>query len=184
MKVFDHEIDTPIVGEFYNVRCAIIENECKEIHVPIIGKAHTDAQFKVNHEHYHIDGRFTDFYVDSEGKTNVVLTTDADYSFEKIKGYSIKRRKCRRLTTGVKPPETMRYTHSECHDWYKGMVGKSCLGRKCPHLGTKMIEVNGRLECPLHKLQGSIETETILDIDFGKNSLWKLSENFNKFLES
>lgn len=172
MKVFDHENDTPTVGKFYYVQCATIEHENKIIAIPIIGKAHADAQFSVDQEHYHIDGRFTDFYVDNEGRTNVILTVAIDFSFKKIIGYTIKLRKCKRLTTGVNPHWATDYTDSNYHKWYQGMVGKSCLGKKCPHLGTKMLEVNGRLECPLHKLQGSLETETILDIDFEKNRFY------------
>ena len=47
--------------------------------------------------------------------------------------------------------------------WYKSMIGKSCKGRRCPHFGTMMHERDGKLICPLHNLEGDIETELIIN---------------------
>lgn len=63
-----------------------------------------------------------------------------------------------RLTTGINPP-----THAKNYnDWYKSMIGKSCAGKKCPHLGTIMIEQDGVLVCPLHNLKGCPQKEVII----------------------
>lgn len=47
--------------------------------------------------------------------------------------------------------------------WYNSFLGKSCAGKKCPHLGTTMIEQEGKLVCPLHKLQGCLKTLKIIE---------------------
>ena len=161
-SVFDAEHDSPIVGKFYNVRCAKMDYSGKIEYVPIIGIEHADAQFGVNFKHFHIDGRFKSNYVDENGFTNSILSTDgvANSAFiGKFRGIEIRRRKCLRLTTGIKPPKIKgKYTA-----WYNSMIGKSCKGKKCPHLGTEMVERDGRLICPIHKLQGCPSTLQIIE---------------------
>lgn len=154
-----------VVGKFYNVRCAEIKN-CNDVtfaFVPVIGEKHKDAQFGVDFSHIHIDGRFAgekDYYnVDADGKTNMILQFDkagdwSNYVYQIV----IKRRKCKRLTTGIKPPEKA----EKYNKWYDSMVGKSCKGKKCPHLGTTMREENGQLICPLHNLKGCPTSEVIV----------------------
>jgi hypothetical protein len=154
------------VGKFYNVRCAEIKNgKTNETHcfVPIIGNPHKDNQFSVNYSHYHIDGRFAtenDTYpVDEYGKTNLIIQTDKSQEWVYfISGIVIKRKKCKRLTTGIKPPGTA----TKYHTWYKSMIGKKCKGKKCPHLGTTMLDQDGKWICPLHNLIGCPTTEKII----------------------
>lgn len=155
------------IGKFYNVKCAEVKNGFNHntfCYVPVIGEKHKDPQFGVDWVHYHIDGRFStekDYYdVDSLGRTNRVLSAvpiekwQSDYVFKIV----VKRRKCRRLTTGLIPP-----SHANKYwDWYKTMVGKSCAGKKCPHLGTAMVEIEGQLICPLHSLIGNLKTNKII----------------------
>lgn len=152
------------VGKYYNVRCYVFEGRRGEkIYVPILGKPHTDPQFGVHSEHYHIDGRFAKeadrFNVNENGQTNAILATDS-YDF---KGVEIKRRRCKRITTGINPPERTSPSGSRYWQWHDSMIGKSCKGRKCPHLGTTMREEKGMLVCPLHNLHGSIEKEIIIN---------------------
>jgi len=65
------------------------------------------------------------------------------------------------LTTGLLSPHVVPPVKG-WKEWYANYIGKSCKGRKCPHYGTHMLEVNGSLLCPLHHLKGDIETETII----------------------
>jgi hypothetical protein len=155
-----------IVGKFYNVRCAEVKNNFNHktfAFVPVIGEKHKDPQFGFDLAHFHIDGRFStekDIYpVDALGRTNSVLAFEKDSSrMHYIYQIVIKKRKCRRLTTGIKPPP-----QSETYNkWYDSMVGKSCKGKKCPHLGTKMREENGQLICPIHNLKGCPTSEVIV----------------------
>ncbi len=145
------------VGKYYMVKCAIVDGHP----VPVIGEEHADNKFKIKYRHIHIDGRFLGkgnpiYSVDYLGRTNYVIdvTDKQQYVFG---GYIHKRMRCKRLTTGVNPPKDSKMYN----DWYADYVGKSCKGKRCSHLGTKMQEVNGKLVCPLHNLQGDLQTETI-----------------------
>lgn len=159
----------PVVGKYYLVRCAKLDNGSKIIFVPIIGKKHSDPQFGAYWDHYHIDGRFIRFElgpykVDKHGRTVQAVSAQpgllngAGYEF---KGVELKRRKCFRLETGIDIKKGgITYLR-----WYRSMVGKSCKGRICPHRGTVMHERdNGSLVCPLHGLIGDIQNEKIIDI--------------------
>lgn len=158
-----------IVGKYYNVKCAIVQVYGKDRLVPIIGILHKDAQFDFVKEHYHIDGRFTSgrgnpYDTNSLGHTNGVVTTDnsnvnSDNGNNTFKGIIVKRMKCKRLTTGLSyiPPA------SKVMKWKRTMIGKSCKGRKCPHLGVHMHERDGVLYCPLHGLRGDIVKEVIIE---------------------
>ena len=152
-----------VVGKRYKVPCAkMLYGEGKVKWLPIIGIEHCDPQFGARHTHYHIDGRFTKSnVVDYDGKTNAVVWTDNDMAGKAYKfvGIETKYRMCVRQTTGIKPP----VTSETYYNWYKGMVGKSCKGRKCPHYGATMLERDGVLVCPLHGLIGSIEEEVIVE---------------------
>ncbi len=167
MKVVD-ENTVVEVGKMYNVRCAVIKAGYSDEIVgctPIIGERHKDVQFGVDYIHYHVDGRFARrgdwIEVDEEGKTNAIVeifkvSESRTYMGEVV----IRKRKCKRLTTGIKPPPKA----EKYNAWYKTMIGKSCKGRKCPHLGTKMMEENGVLVCPLHNLHGDLITEKIIPL--------------------
>lgn len=154
------------VGKYYKVVCmehTCIEKGKKNIFVPIVDIWHKDAQFGADFFHYHIDGRFTDKYIDEhfdieDGYTNLVIDNRREYYYNAV-GKVVKLRKCRRLTTGL---FTFR-TPKIYWDWRNTMVGKSCAGKRCPHLGTEMSVIDGRLICPLHNLIGDIQTEKIIN---------------------
>lgn len=160
-NVFDNENETPVVGEYYNVMCAVMDKNGKTEAIPVIGKEHKDIQFGVDYTHYHIDGRFKSRMVDQNGLTNSIIPTEKEVSpgyYGVFTGIKVRRKKCIRLSIGIKPPSRKELYMT----WYNSMVGKSCKGKKCPHLGTTMLEVNGHLVCPLHKLQGCPSTEKII----------------------
>lgn len=159
LVAFDNDKNIPEVGKFYNIRCAIAQLHKRTVVVPIVGILHSDKHFGTTHKHYHIDGRFSSEYVDKNGESNHIIFVDApEYFFPALISIVIRRKKCVRATTGIIPPSN---AHSY-HKWYDSFVGKSCKGKKCPHFGHTMIEKDGILECPLHKLQGSVDNEIIL----------------------
>lgn len=157
---------SPEIGKFYMVKCAVIEDDLiRNKYIPIIGHPHADPEIGINKKHYHIDGRFTSRYVDKMGRCNSAVIPD-NHTHQYggfFKRIEILPKKCRRLTTGSKPP-LINYLNepSKWSIWYTKQLGKSCKGKKCPHLGTVMHECNGRLVCPLHNLQGDINTEKII----------------------
>lgn len=145
------------VGKFYKVRCLELLNQNGELieAVPVIGRWHKDPQFGSNHEHMHVDGRFLGssvFIPHIGGKTNYVvwknLSTDHPNVRYKIGQEVYRRLKCKRDSTGL--------------IWYSSFVGKSCKGKKCPHLGQEMIDQGGVLVCPLHNLKGCPIEEIII----------------------
>jgi hypothetical protein len=162
---FDNNKDVPQVGNFYNVRCAKMQSHNGTYnYIPVIGGIHSDPQFGTNHRHIHIDGRFIGknsyFWID-EGITNHIIFVDGEFNqSNKFIEFVVKRRKCMRLTTGIRPPHP-KNGGLEYWQWYKSMIGKSCAGKRCPHFGTVMHERDGKLVCPLHNLEGDIETEVI-----------------------
>ena len=162
-------IENPIVGKFYNVPCAKLVNDSgRVVYIPVIGAKHIDKDF-FDEAHYHIDGRFCPInnpiaVLDNEGRTNKVLSTKENGIFERyvFDSIEVKRKKCRRLTTGTNPPVKMHsFDKSRFGTWAKKMIGKSCKGKKCPHLGTTMMECEGRLVCPLHNLASDVAQENI-----------------------
>lgn len=164
------------VGKYYRVRCAEMKSTSSEykMYVPIIGQLHRDPQFGKGGElpHYHVDGRFAregcsynHYEVDGMGRTNVVVPNnyDANYLYHFTGKIVQKKIKCKRTTTGLIPPIVgWKGEETTWVKWYKDQIGKSCAGKRCPHLGHAMHEVNGRLVCPLHNLQGCKETEVII----------------------
>lgn len=174
MKAFDNK-ETPQVGKFYNVRCAKIQLVTGAFsYTPVIGSIHSDPQFGTSSRHIHIDGRFIGkkchYPIDVLGQTNHVIWVDQQYVLDGLfVGFVTKRRKCRRLTTGINPPNPEHFDYQGNRKglvyWtrYKSMIGKSCKGRRCPHFGTMMHERDGKLICPLHNLEGDIETELIIN---------------------
>jgi hypothetical protein len=160
--------ENPVVGKFYNVPCAKCKNDWGGVqYIPIIGAKHVGKDF-FDEPHYHVDGRFCDtdnpvINMDDEGRTNGIIGTSRSLTvgwvFDSIE---IKRRKCKRLTTGIIPPISRRgFDESRFGTWAKKMIGKSCKGKKCPHLGTAMMECEGRLVCPLHNLASDFAQESI-----------------------
>lgn len=160
------EIIDPMPGKFYMVTCAEIERGGIKMYVPIIGQRHSDNQFGFSHSHYHIDGRFTDVCNGKTGFTNEVIVPEGSFLY----GHNYvrlieKRKKCRRIITGIRPPneDNIKMTgHKLYTKWVQSMVGKSCKGRKCPHLNQEMHLIDGVLVCPLHNLKGCPTTEKII----------------------
>lgn len=152
------------VGKTYTVPCAGYVRPCGSTYwVPVIGPKHSDPQLGVKEQHYHVDGRFTNRYVDSDGKTTTVLHVD-NSKVHRFIGIENRCKKCLRLSTGMPVPKgILRIEGAQYSKWYKSMIGKSCKGRKCPHYGQKMIMVGDRLECPLHGLVGDPEKQVIIE---------------------
>ena len=158
------------VGKKYLVRCAILtDGKGKELAVPVIGEVHNDKAFGFVHKHIHIDGRFSGkqeekyFFVDEEGKTNHVLTFSESYVSFFIDRFEERIKLCKRLTTGIKPLKDESKSIL-FYKWVETMKGKSCEGKKCPHLGTKMFEEDGVLVCPLHNLISDKEQKKIIGV--------------------
>lgn len=162
------EIKEPQVGKYYLVPCALVKaqkNGNVEFIIPILGIKHTDKQLGVSYEHYHIDSRFCRssqlVNINEEGRTNNILSTDPQNGVNEffVAEVQYRKRKCIRDTTGIAPPRlALKYWR-----WYEEQIGKTCKGKKCPHLGHTMHEKNGHLECPLHGLIGDIKKEVIID---------------------
>lgn len=165
------------VGKTYYVRCALRRNEWGgKYFVPIIGELHNDKNFGIDAFHYHIDGRFCTrkqmeiHGVCNEGKTNYIIREPHDQYYELWLTYKIAyiRMVCRRTGTGlnIKWEEKGKANSifKRYFRWYDSMVGKSCAGKRCPHLGYTMKEEGGQLVCPLHNLKGDIKTEKIIPI--------------------
>lgn len=162
-----------IVGKSYTVRCAIMKDGST---IPIYGKKHTDPELGIVGEHYHIDGRFflpkavnKKYQLDDEGRTNVILASPVeDISWNYIVELVIKRKKCVRLTTGIKPPsrdEKNLWNHLlgvKYFNWYDKFLGKEVKENRCPHLGTKMVETDEFLVCPLHNLKACKKSKIII----------------------
>lgn len=155
------------VGKYYLVPCAKQSNNGAVWFTPVIGPEHADKQFVFTKKHYHIDGRFSgpEQGVNENGRTNLIICTETDkmewpLNIRKFEGIEWKRRKCKRLTTGI----IIGGTPPLYKEWYKSYVGKSCAGKRCPHLGTQMHEApGGKLVCPLHNLIADKETEIIIN---------------------
>jgi hypothetical protein len=161
------------VGELYNVPCAeIVMEQGRNYFIPVIGNLHNDTAFGFPHEHYHIDGRFqldprTRHHFNlNEGYTSAVILPGEkkDYLF---KGIVAREMLCIRVQTGLaipkEPTERQRPKVELYRAWYESFLGHQCAGRKCPHLGTEMLESNGRLVCPLHNLTADIGTGKIIE---------------------
>lgn len=195
------EEDTIVeVGKYYMVPCAVQEkwgDKAIKQYTPIIGPPHADKQFGFEHEHYHIDCRFIKkdrkkvayTTVSDHGKTaNVIVIDKAQPVY--FAGIERHRLKCVRTTTGLLMPPVHSVFSLKYLKWYEGMVGKSCKGKRCPHLGTKMHERHGVLVCPLHNLCGDIETETIIeckseyDIEATKRVLRSFDMTFDEFVKT
>ncbi len=160
------EVSEMLVGRFYQVAHVRIQNidSCRPIEeLPVIPILHDDDKVFGIHvgKHYHIDGRFvpqtsaiTKEWQLKNGQSWVVI----DERHHKISEVFYKKLKCVRLSAGIPPV----YFNGSILGWRDSMAGKSCKGRKCPHFGTTMNEVGGRLVCPMHGLVGDIEKEIII----------------------
>lgn len=77
------------------------------------------------------------------------------------------------MTTGIDPPsrqvsEYGRNNLDKYQQWKESYEGKSCYGKRCPHLGTTMLDLGTHYECPLHKLKGNKKTNKIEEIQMEK----------------
>lgn len=176
---YAHKTSKLVIGKYYLVAHAVLlfDGDDKEYHVPVLPHLHSDPQFGKagEFEHYHIDGRFirskhmdTWFDIDDDGKTNQVVYIQNEFPYLGnyiVKTVLFKKCKCKRLTTGVKPPVKYPFTIDHPYlKWYNGFIGKQCKGKKCPHFGTTMIDNgNGLLVCPMHDLHADGLTQKIIE---------------------
>lgn len=158
------------VGKMYYVKCAkYLTSDDKIDYIPINGEPHRDPQFGETGKllHYHVDGRFSNYRTNGQGKTNTVLVVDPDKfwltHWNDFLGIEIKLKRCKRLTTGLIISFDGLSILSEYRKFYTQYVGKSCKGKRCPHLGATMIDKGDRLVCPLHNLQGCKTNEKIIE---------------------
>lgn len=164
---YAHKVSKLEVGKWYLVAHAEMKNNLTNNiwdWIPVIPIAHTDSFAPHVDTHYHLDMRFCinstikyKFNIrNNQSEVPVVINDAWQYKAHKI---VYKRKKCISLNTGL----NLNRVHEE-HDffkWVNSMKGKSCKGRKCPHFGATMNEVNGELVCPMHGLKGDIKTEII-----------------------
>lgn len=195
-----NETTQVVPGKFYLVQHAILEpkpefpNFKETLFIPVIGPEHNDKQFGFPHTHLHIDGRFCKrreylpYGVDEKGETaGVILTKNSERSLQGhlFTGLVYKKLKCIRLTTGLPVHRVSKNT--EIGKWYESMEGKSCKGKKCPHLGVAMQEINGILICPLHSLKADIATQTIQHRNYTADEIifpkTDKEDNFDNYLK-
>jgi len=149
------------IGQVYERPCAVIRmDDGRAYRIPVIDHLHADPQFGFPHQHYHIDARFymeprmAHQYALNDGETASVIVPDAiTPQFEGIEKRNVK---CVRQFTGLaipeKPTERQVQKLALYDEWYDSFVGRKCEGKRCPHYGTEMVERDGQLICPLHKL--------------------------------
>jgi len=161
-----HETSNLQVGKMYSV--AHVKVKIRdfdiELEVPINPKLHNDKiDFDFDDDHYHVDGRFIKdntklayrYWIDN-GKTNTVVLKHTP--IYKVSEVFYKTKKCLRLTTGIKGDESQKVYAT----FVKKYTGRKCKGRKCPHWGVIMNNIDGVLVCPMHGLKGSLDTLKII----------------------
>lgn len=144
-----------IPGEIYEIPCAeiVLKDDGRAYFLPVIDLPHSDAAFDFPYRHYHIDGRFAIHprmkhrLKITGGYTLTVILTEGTAMYD-FKGVVNQPLVCEHSKTGLAVPEgSEKYAN-----WYRGYIGQNCAGKHCPHLGTAMIEQDGKLVCPLHGL--------------------------------
>lgn len=172
-----HKQSELVVGKIYSVchaRLLFRRRTTTKRLIPILPLLHKDTQFGADFMHYHIDARFhisnflKEWFRIENGITNTAIIHHIE-EYKKIVTYEVLgltyiNKKCIGLQTGVNPPIRKKYSGglSLWAVWYESMIGKSCAGRKCPHLGTTMMKQGDRLVCPMHNLIGSVKKEVII----------------------
>ena len=167
------KVDELQLNKFYSVACAEMKSDDGKIcYVPVIPILHKDPQFGSlgRMKHYHVDGRFiSKSYIGgvhiTHGKTNQVIAINDPKPYFQFQRIVRKKRKCIRMDTGLEIPGGIygNQIPTSWSSWYKSMLGKSCEGKKCPHFGTNMVEINGRWKCPVHNLEGCPKTKKIIE---------------------
>jgi len=158
-----------LIGESYSIPCAQIRlrEDDKTFFIPVFDHAHTDPQFGFPHRHYHIDARFDieprmlQYFKIKEGHTSAVLTPDAPTTYT-VQAITYRTLTCVRANTGISLPEIPNPQQQEkidaYHQWYQRYIGQACNGRKCPHFGTTMLNLDNKLVCPMHGLMADAST--------------------------
>lgn len=162
------DVSDLIIGEYYLVAHVNIKNEHHgiiDIDVQIIPIWHNDSKdFGIKTSHYHIDGRFVAntsnvarYFRVTDGMTATLVSNELSLGkTQEMSEIFYKKKKCIRVETGV---PGVKFHKPAFFEKYKG---KSCKGKKCPHWGAKMTNIDGVLVCPMHGLRGCLETEIIL----------------------
>lgn len=165
---YAHKVKQLEVGKYYLVAHAEMKNSMFDDiwdWIPVIPIIHKDSFAPHISDHYHLDMRFRinerikyKYNIkDNKSAAPVIIDDSFLYKAHRI---VYKRKKCISLNTGL----YLDNVHPE-HDffkWAESMKGKSCKGRKCPHFGAMMNEIDGELVCPMHGLKGDILTEKII----------------------
>ncbi len=159
------------IGKEYWRPCAeIMTPDGRIYYIPVFDHLHADPQFDFTDEHYHIDGRFEmeprmkQQFDCWDGLTASVIVPyhSSSYSFLSIADTKVK---CIRQETGLKIPDHPSPQQLAKVDkylsWYESYIGKKCVGERCPHFGTEMLEYNGSLVCPMHGLKADLRSRII-----------------------
>jgi hypothetical protein len=118
--------------------------------------------------HYHIDGRFEmaprlrHYFKIEDGHTSSVIWSEGSTNYRFL-AIQIRQFRCERSYTGLVLPEFQTAGMISYEQWYNGFIGKRCLGRKCPHFGTDMLEKDGLLVCPMHHLTADLKNLQIIE---------------------
>ena len=147
-------MESPEVGQYYLVACAITKDGC--LH-PIIPIPHKDPEFAPHAPlHYHHDGRFSGRRPD--GSTCRLWETNTYVESKNVDRIEYRRRKFKGFQFGLEEPSRYaKYKH-----WAKKQIGKPCANGVCPHRKAKMVLVDGVLVCPMHNLVGDPATNKII----------------------
>jgi len=157
------------IGQSYTVTCTEIrlKEDGRAYAIPVFAQPHTDAQFNFPHEHYHIDGRFAmrprmrHRLQMVNGYTRSIILPSGSEMYDFI-GLTALELVCERQQSGLSFAGH-NADLSAYEKWYQGYLGQSCKGRRCPHLGTDMLEYDGKLVCPMHHLTADPVTHQIIE---------------------
>lgn len=153
---YAHKISNLVIGKKYLVSHAEMKKNYQNnfnFYVPVLPHFHQDGAFSPAPEHYHIDKRFSlsqaaksALTLPSGKLTEIVINS----TWETCTGIKFFVRKCLRLDNILTIPDSPK--GDKYREWYQQQIGKSCAGKHCPHYGTTMIEVEGKIYCPMHNL--------------------------------
>ena len=156
-------LDECVKGKFYNVLSGY--NITYGLWLPLIPYEHSDAELGADWLHYHYDTRFFSKKMfrrvpsEPSGRTLQIFAIDQGTV---TKFVEVRKMRCCLSSLGGLSVDAIDLK-GLFSSWARGMVGKSCKGKRCPHRGSNMVErPGGLLECPLHGLFADTKTERII----------------------
>lgn len=144
------------IGKIYNIKCLKIDGN---LHIPIMGEEHTDAEIGNPRLHYHVDYRFMDDdllkrwkYKNEKEIRNPIWFTDT-IKFKIIN----KNMKCLRNFNTYKDLDVK--TLESLYENLEIIVSNNC--KLCPHRGF-LLEGKGIVQCPGHGLNWNLNTNKLV----------------------